>query len=251
MEETKGSRRFNPFVHPILTRVLSLAAPHLYTKEELALIEEIHQNYYHQSSFTSNNNTVEERKEETMNSKKRSHFSSDEGSKSHYGKEERRVKPKKSEKKPTKKDEPMPTSPPPELPIHVKKMIKGLNGTDIKFVMCKKLFNTDLKPYNNRLSLPLGEIKCDFLTEKENEILDAKNKDGKPLGLDVTVLDPYFREFTMVFKKWQMGTSCVYNLVKNWKFLLSCNDMQKGNELNIWCFRVDGKLYFTLNNKED
>jgi hypothetical protein len=89
-------------------------------------------------------------------------------------------------------------------------MIANLNGTDIKYVMRKKLFSTDLSEHHNRLSLTCKE---NYLTQTEKEILDAK-EDNKPVDLEVVVLDPNFRDFTMSLKKWNMSSG-IYIFMKN------------------------------------
>jgi hypothetical protein len=81
-------------------------------------------------------------------------------------------------------------------------MIANLNGTDIKYVMRKKLFSTDLSEHHNRLSLTCKE---NYLTQTEKEILDAK-EDNKLVDLEVVVLDPNFRDLevvvNMLLKMW-------------------------------------------------
>ncbi|KAL5055773.1 hypothetical protein RYX36_036455 [Vicia faba] len=99
--------------------------------------------------------------------------------------------------------------------------------------------------------MPCKEIKYDFLTEIEKATLDTK-EDKRPVGLEVVVLDPYFREFDMLLKKWNMAT-CVYNLMKNWNHLLKKNNWVEHNKLHhrlhIWSFRINDKLHFVLDNE--
>ncbi|XP_012567500.1 uncharacterized protein [Cicer arietinum] len=212
MMEKKKSTPFNPKVHFTLNVILAQVAPHFYTNEKLSQIEELRQSVCQEtnSPLILQNSMKEEKLD---NSKKRC-CSSDEGSTS-YG--ERRVKPNIINENES--------SQLPKLPIHVMDKITKLNGTKVRYVMCKKLFKTDLNVNNNRLSMPLNKITCDFLTEREKKILDTKEED-KPLGLEVIVLDSSFREFTMSLKMWKMHKkskmqpTSVYNLIKNWKLLL-------------------------------
>jgi len=111
--------------------------------------------------------------------------------------------------------------------------------------MHKRLFFSDVKPNSNRLSIPVKEIKCDFLTLDEITKLD-KRENGKPVGLEVTVLDPYLREYTLPMKKWEMKTN-TYNLVKEWNKIVLANKFEEDQELQIWSFRVNNKLYLLLN----
>ncbi|RHN53426.1 putative transcription factor B3-Domain family [Medicago truncatula] len=180
--------------------------------------------------------------EDIVNKKKRCR-SSDEGSSMSYV--ERRVKPKTTKKiKPKKHDKENLSSPPPILPIHVENKIKEFNGTDIKNIMCKKLSASDLRDDQNRLLMPLKEVKVDFLTDIE------KDESNKQDGLEVTVLDPSFREFTMSLRKWSMGTNKYYSLLRGWKTVVSKNSFKKGKKLNIWTFRVNDKLHFVLDNNQ-
>jgi hypothetical protein len=215
VEKERNTTPFNPLPHFTLHKVLSQEAPHFYTDQELAQIEDISQNYFQ------------------VNNRNRGH-SSGEGSMSS---EERKVKPKPAKKKIV----------PPKLPILVENKIKELNGRDIKYVMHKELFPTDLDKEQGRLSLP---VKLDYLNEKEKTALEKRDKKGKLVGLDVVLLDPYFREFSMSLRKWNMRKDSVYNLVKNWKLVLSTNKFKKDQKLNIWSFRdINDKLHFVLDDK--
>ncbi|RHN61171.1 hypothetical protein MtrunA17_Chr4g0033741 [Medicago truncatula] len=171
MEKQHQEKPFNPYYRFAVKSVLSKVAPgQFYTKEELKQLEEIEY-----SLFTSESSMKEEI---VMNS------SDDEGSTS-----ERRAKPKKKKKEPNEHGNaivPPPPSLPPELPIRVRNMIAALNGTDIRYVMCKNLFATDLSKGHNRLSLPGGQI---FVTKEEKKILDSRDKDDKPVGFEVIVLE--------------------------------------------------------------
>ncbi|KAL3037984.1 hypothetical protein AAZX31_01G103500 [Glycine max] len=116
--------------------------------------------------------------------------------------------------------------------------------------MHKRLFWSDVKPNNNRLSMPINEIMCEFLTQAEIEKLDERNGSngkGRLVGLELTVLDPCLREFTLPLKKWSMQRTDTYNLVTDWNSIVSTNEFEEGQELQIWSFRVDNKLYLLLN----
>ncbi|KAK2433689.1 B3 domain protein [Trifolium repens] len=215
VEKERNTTPFNPLPHFTLHKVLSQEAPHFYTDQELAQIEDINQNYFQ------------------VNNRNRGH-SSGEGSMSS---EERKVKPKPAKKKIV----------PPKLPILVENKIKELNGRDIKYVMHKELFPTDLDKEQGRLSLP---VELDYLNEREKAALEKRDKKGNLVGLEVVVLDPYFRDFSMSLRKWNMRKHSVYNLVKNWKLVLSTNKFKKNQKLNIWSFRdIKDKLHFVLDDK--
>jgi len=92
--------------------------------------------------------------------------------------------------------------------------------------------------------ISLKEDKVDILTVIEKENLGRKDGKHKLVGLEVIVLDPRFREFTMSLRKW--GTKSVYSRVQDWKLVWSKNSFEIGQELNIWSFRVNNKLHFIL-----
>jgi len=228
--ETMKERKFNPFPHFTLHNLLSHYAPHFYTEQELAQIHKINQHLRQETKLPLNipQSTM---KGEIANTKKRCR-SSDEGSMADAAK--RRVKSKT-----TKKRENLS----PILPIEVEIKIKELNGTDIRYIMCKKLFASDLSEHQNRLLISLKEDKVHILTKTEKGTLRKKDENDKLVGLEVIVLDPSFREFTMSLRKW--GES-VYSLVQDWKHVMSHNSFEIGQELNIWSFRVNKKLHFLL-----
>ncbi|WVZ25150.1 hypothetical protein V8G54_003694 [Vigna mungo] len=139
-----------------------------------------------------------------------------------------------------------PTPPSSDLSVEFRNRVIELNGYNLKFVMHKILFSSDVKPNNNRLSIPKKKIKCDFLTEDEIMKLEEKENNDKIIGLEVTVLDPYLREYTLPMKKWTMKSD-TYNLIKEWNKIVVANKFKEDQELQIWSFRVNTKLYLFLN----
>ncbi|CAL5197088.1 unnamed protein product [Lathyrus oleraceus] len=163
----------------------------------------------------------------------------------------RRVKSKYAiRRKPIIRREETLSSPPPELPTHVNNMTKVLDGSDIKYIMHKTLFNSDLSYNNNRLSMPITQIKYDFLTEIEKATLETRDQEGKPVGLKVTMLDPCFNEFSLSLKKWNMNTTSIYNLIQDWTPVLEKNNFKENQKFDIWSFRVNDKLYLLLYGNE-
>ncbi|OIW09593.1 hypothetical protein TanjilG_28192 [Lupinus angustifolius] len=136
--------------------------------------------------------------------------------------------------------------------------IRELNGSDVKFLMHKKLCSSDLSKNNNRLSMPKSKIECEFLTEDEHEKLNERKEDSRRglVGMEITVIDPYLREYKITFKKWEMKKNpedddmkgVIYNLVTNWHNMVNDNEFQINQQLDIWSFRVDAKLYLLLNH---
>ncbi|KAI4305184.1 hypothetical protein L6164_028567 [Bauhinia variegata] len=139
----------------------------------------------------------------------------------------------------------------PDLPIEFKNMIRELEGCDVKFLMQKQLYDTDISMNNNRLSMPHSQIHCEFLNANEKAILNERERDRRlPCGIEVVVLDPCLRLFNLSLKRWGMGSVSIYNLVKNWKRVVKENHLQSGDYMEIWSFRVHGNLYLLLNCKK-
>lgn len=267
---------FNPLSHFHLTKLLSVVAPHLYTKEELAQIEDIEETIKNkkrkfQTDADEGLARDGKRVKTTMNEAKGKEKILVETAaeevikkttiKEGKGKEKIMVQTETEEviKKPTQKKtrknvnkpkrEKAPPLPAPALPVELENQIRELNGSDVKYVMHKKLYETDVNDNNNRLSMPENVIQSDFLTEREMAIVNSK-EDRKPVGLEVIVLDPFLREFDMTLKKWSMNSTRTYNLTKNWKQIVKQNRLKAEQEFNIWSFRVAEKLYFLLSNKD-
>ncbi|AES81630.1 DUF313 domain protein [Medicago truncatula] len=233
--------------------VIAIRAPQFYSEEELTQIKK-HSQLVLQETRKIPQNTVEG---EVANTKKRCR-PCDEVSMSYAERRtkpkttkkvepKKRTKPKTTRKVPKKQDKKNLALPPPILPINVKNKIKELNGTDIRYIMSKKLFASDIDEGQSRLLMPLKEDELGFLTKTEKETLDEKDENDKPVGLEVIVLDPYFRSFTMCFKKWKMTNKWVYSLIQNWKHAVRGNGFEIGQILNVWSFRVKDKLQFVLN----
>ncbi|XP_058781979.1 putative B3 domain-containing protein At2g27410 [Vicia villosa] len=238
-------KKFDPLSHFSLHRVLSQESPQFYTEDELAQIEKINHIVCQEANLLLISQSRVKKVE--VNDKKRCR-SSNEDIMSDGG---RRVKSKSTiKRKPIIRKKETVLSPPPELPNHVNNMIKVLNGSDIKYIMCKELYKTDLNPNNNRLSMPISQIKYDFLTEIEKTSLKTRDQEGKPFGLKVTVLDPCFNEFSLSLKKWDMTSTSIYNLHPGWTPVLLKNNFKEHQKLDIWSFRVNGKLHLLLNDNE-
>ncbi|TKY57297.1 putative B3 domain-containing protein [Spatholobus suberectus] len=136
---------------------------------------------------------------------------------------------------------------PDELPREFKEKIRELNGCEVKFVMEKKLFMTDLNPNNGRFSIPPSKIANNFLTQTEESSLNERLGRNKRLaGMPVFVLDPSLTEHNMCFKKWAMERGCVYNLTKGWNQIVLHNDLKLDDKLQLWSFRVSSQLCFAL-----
>ncbi|KAL2541626.1 B3 domain-containing protein [Abeliophyllum distichum] len=142
-----------------------------------------------------------------LKSKKRK---SCEKSKSNEGASSRNEKKKKKKKKEPKiKVNNGPESPPP-LPIEFKNAIlelaQGTTVSEEKLVIQKTLFTTDTDKYQNRFSIPVNQIREEFLTEQEKINLTkyASISKTRKMAMDVRLIDPLLRETTVELKSWEM-----------------------------------------------
>ncbi|KAG5069026.1 hypothetical protein AAZX31_01G103600 [Glycine max] len=236
-----------PFKPSILHLAISQDAPHLYSEEQLIQLKKLSKLLSAESKPNTNKTDKRVTKKRQIEERPK----------------EERVMPatiKKPRKIILEQSGPSPdlsrriilghSGPSPDLPMQFKNRIAELSGHDLKYLMHKTLFLSDVKPNNNRLSMPINEIMCEFLTQAEIKKLDERNGSngkGRLVGLELTVLDPCLREFTLPLKKWSMQRTDTYNLVTDWNSIVSTNEFEEGQELQIWSFRVDNKLYLLLN----
>ncbi|KAL4580194.1 hypothetical protein LXL04_016378 [Taraxacum kok-saghyz] len=119
------------------------------------------------------------------------------------------------------------------------------NGTEVKLVIQKTLFQSDLEKSQNRLNMPINQLQTlDFLTEDEKRRLDREGE------FDVGLLGPRLQmhEKAMVLKKWPMRSTYNYVLKTNWNNFVKENekDLKKNSMIQVWSFRKKEKLYFAI-----
>ncbi|XP_044482015.1 putative B3 domain-containing protein At5g35780 [Mangifera indica] len=134
----------------------------------------------------------------------------------------------------------------PPMPERLRAIVEEKNGLDITFVMQKALTSTDLAQQNNRLSLPRKQVKNhNFLTNEENDILDAKTHNA----ISIELITPSGNPVELTLKKWRMNSTFVYNFIGAW-FKKVVNDksngLEVGKKVRLWSFRRTSKLSFVL-----
>lgn len=129
----------------------------------------------------------------------------------------------------------------------LKEFIEGekINGTKIKLVIQKTLYETDLKRSQNRLNMPFKQVEThEFLTDEEKEIL--KNKEG----IKVRVIGPTFMmyEKPLWLKIWSMSKTHNYVLNTNWCNFVEANRkiLKVDTAIQVWSFRKDEQLCFAI-----
>ncbi|KAL5567035.1 hypothetical protein UlMin_030199 [Ulmus minor] len=143
-------------------------------------------------------------------------------------------------------------NPPPPMPDCLKQHIYiTMRVKDAKLVIQKRLYASDLNQLQNRLSIPIKQIRCNnFLNEEEKRTLDEMEENGKNCkGIDVIFIEPCFEKTRMVLKKWRYTNSSSYALNNNWIHIAKKNNMKEGDIVQVWFFRnCNDKLCFALVN---
>ncbi|KAJ9563732.1 hypothetical protein OSB04_008892 [Centaurea solstitialis] len=122
---------------------------------------------------------------------------------------------------------------------------EDMNGSDLKLVIQKILYVTDLDKHQNRLSMPVKQLeKVKFLTDDEKRLLDEDRE------FEVALLGPTLRMHTepMRLKKWNLNTTSNYVLRTNWNRFVDDNreELAVNTRVQVWSFRKDEKLCFAL-----
>jgi hypothetical protein len=160
--------------------------------------------------------------------------------------EEMSRKPKRQRKNPTEIKQAVPDQQL-CLPTSFKHKIMGLQGENINLVIQKVLTDTDMKVSQDRLSIPRGQMRYDFLSREEQVILEKKEADGKHFkGMKVPLIEPGLKESSIFLKKWKLGSSCSYMLSNPWINIAGRNGLKSGNSVQLWSFRVNQRPHLAL-----
>ncbi|KAL9345107.1 hypothetical protein Peur_062782 [Populus x canadensis] len=147
----------------------------------------------------------------------------------------------------------------------IRPLISWQGGTDkdFKLRITKKLFQTDMSDYHDRLSMPMNQIKDleGFLNDEENKEL-AKPK-SETNGIEVKLFDLSSVSHsatlghddqnvngisieTLRLRKWNMNTSSCYVLNTSWNSVLNKGVLKENDFVQIYSFRRNENLCFVL-----
>ncbi|XP_058000419.1 putative B3 domain-containing protein At2g27410 [Hevea brasiliensis] len=130
--------------------------------------------------------------------------------------------------------------PPPDLSREWRAKIENKGGIDIKLVIMKQMFPTDLNTHHDRLSIPFNQIKnSDFLNEKEKKKLEKQE------NISVTVMEPCGEESQLCLRKWNLAITSSYVLT-SWNKVLARKEFKQNDVIQLWSFRVQGELHLAL-----
>ncbi|KAF5762094.1 putative DNA-binding pseudobarrel domain superfamily [Helianthus annuus] len=151
----------------------------------------------------------------------------------------KRKMPKKMERVPVVNNESI---------VQLKRFITGeMGGLDMKLVIQKILYESDMKKDQSRLNMPILQLKTQphqFLTDEEMRMVD-ESKDGMEVRVVGSKLRMYERPLWL--KKWHLEQTDKYVLKTNWnKFVADNEDLKKDTMIQVWAFRKNRKLCFAI-----
>ncbi|GMQ02907.1 hypothetical protein CsSME_00048932 [Camellia sinensis var. sinensis] len=147
-----------------------------------------------------------------------------------------------------------PDQQPPKLPAKLKELYKHRKVSKAVLVIQKTLYSTDVSPGHCRLSMPLSQISNkEFISREEKDLLNSRTGKQVP-HIEAKLIEPAddeCRVYDVNLKKWDMITDSgkvysIYNLVRGWNDFVKMNGLCKGVTVQLWAFRVDSELWFSL-----
>jgi hypothetical protein len=98
----------------------------------------------------------------------------------------------------------------------------------------------------NRLFMPSGQMKCEFLSKKERFRIEKKEADNHFKGMEVPLIEPGLQESTIFLKKWKNGKGYPYALSKDWTKFARRNQLESSDSIQLWSFRVNQSHHLAL-----
>ncbi|KAL8256124.1 hypothetical protein R6Q59_031191 [Mikania micrantha] len=121
-------------------------------------------------------------------------------------------------------------------------------GIDMKLVIEKKLYGSDLNANQNRLNMPIKQLKTrpdEFLTADE-----IRTVYGTKEGIAVRVVGPMLQmyEKSLWLKTWHMKHTDNFVLKTNWYRFVEehIRVLKKDTMIQVWSFRKDRQLCFAI-----
>ncbi|KAK6926009.1 B3 domain-containing protein At2g31720-like [Dillenia turbinata] len=137
---------------------------------------------------------------------------------------------------------------PADLPAEIRNAIaEQYRGTQIVLVIQKRIFSSDVNRGHNRFSVPVRQVRTQFLTEEEKRKLNSED-------ISVVLIQPCLESIKMNMKTWVMPkengkVSSSYMLKTKWGEVVMNNNIKKGDIVQLWAFRTettDSTLGFAL-----
>ncbi|XP_076881693.1 B3 domain-containing protein At2g32645-like [Bidens hawaiensis] len=122
-------------------------------------------------------------------------------------------------------------------------------GLDMKLVIQKPLYESDLNTTQNRLNMPVKQLVTrphEFLTVDEMRVIEDGSKDG----MEVKEVGPTMRmhEKPLRLKTWHMKNTNNFVLKTKWNEFVASNKMalKTYTMIQVWSFRKDRELCFAI-----
>ncbi|GKD84422.1 B3 domain-containing protein, DNA-binding pseudobarrel domain protein [Tanacetum coccineum] len=120
-----------------------------------------------------------------------------------------------------------------------------MNGSDMRLVIQKVLFTSDVSRCQNRLNMPYKKLEThDFLTDDESRMADDEE------GVKVRLVGPNLQmyEEPVWLKTWNMTSTKNYVFKINWSNFVDANkaDLKAHKKIQVWSFRIDEQLCFAI-----
>ncbi|KAL6999426.1 hypothetical protein U1Q18_000587 [Sarracenia purpurea var. burkii] len=128
--------------------------------------------------------------------------------------------------------------PPPDLPPEFKNKFKESNGYEEKLLIQKRVTVSDVHIVQNCFTMPLRQVKDDFLRDKEKRHLDDSRCGEKVPEIKVKIIQPNCMHCNVTFKRWDMKkesgkTSSSYVFNGEWKHIWKNNGVELGDAVQV------------------
>ncbi|VVA99391.1 unnamed protein product [Arabis nemorensis] len=139
-----------------------------------------------------------------------------------------------------------------ETPEWLTKLMRDMNGSDLRLIFERSLYKTDVNPKESRLSMPFNElIRKDFLTPVESSIMEEDINNDKKMGVGAILFDQEKVKWGVMLKRWEMkkdsgNGSWNYALTCGWNDVVKANGLKLNDRISIWSFRWGRLLCFAL-----
>ncbi|XP_010315769.1 B3 domain-containing protein At2g32645-like [Solanum lycopersicum] len=108
----------------------------------------------------------------------------------------------------------------PGLPDELKEKISrmGVQISQVKLVIQKALYGTDLSYQHMRLSIPVNQVVSkDFLTPQKKMVLETRDiVSNKKSKIQFNLIEPSLEQTKIHLTKWDMNESSNYVLLNDW-----------------------------------
>ncbi|GLU07110.1 hypothetical protein SLE2022_240830 [Rubroshorea leprosula] len=137
------------------------------------------------------------------------------------------------------------------LPVEMMNKVRNIEGYDgndsVRFVVEKKLENSDIATGQNRFLIPRSQSNLHFLKAEELRRMEKyrKSKDSED-DLRVLLVEPCLKESSISLREWCNGSGMAYLLTRGWSSVVRRNKLNEGDVVQLWTFRCCKQLCLAL-----